>query len=94
MARRFLVDISADRVVDLVTPVNDTDAANKLYVDLRAVPEGGTANQVLAKSSAADYHVDWVDNVGSGGPVSTTGVHIDMGTFPEPNNARIDGGAF
>lgn len=41
------------------TPSSDNEAANKLYVDTRSLPTGGTAGQVLKKTSSTDYAVEW-----------------------------------
>lgn len=41
------------------TPSRDNEAANKLYVDTRSLPTGGTAGQVLKKTSSTDYAVEW-----------------------------------
>lgn len=40
-------------------PSNDNDATNKLYVDTRSLPTGGTAGQVLKKTSSTNYDVEW-----------------------------------
>lgn len=40
-------------------PSNDNDATNKLYVDMRSLPTGGTAGQVLKKTSSNNYDVEW-----------------------------------
>ena len=37
------------------------------------VPRGGTANQILAKSSSRDYHTEWIDNTGGGAVDSVNG---------------------
>lgn len=37
----------------------------------RLLPSGGSAGQVLAKSSATDYDVAWVNQSGGGGDVAT-----------------------
>ena len=39
----------------------------------RAMPMGGTSNQVLAKASGTDYDVSWVDPTGGGGGVPDDG---------------------
>lgn len=41
------------------TPSSNNDATNKLYVDTRSLPTGGTAGQVLKKTSSTDYAVEW-----------------------------------
>ena len=41
-------------------PSNDNDATNKLYVDTRSLPTGGTAGQFLVKSSSTNYDAAWV----------------------------------
>ncbi len=43
----------------ITTPSLDNDAANKLYVDTRSLPTGGTAGQVLKKTSSTNYDVEW-----------------------------------
>lgn len=41
------------------TPSSDNDATNKLYVDTRSLPTGGTVGQVLKKTSSTNYDVEW-----------------------------------
>ena len=43
---------------------NQLEAA---VADVHSIPAGGTAGQVLGKSSDADYAVQWVDQTGGGG---------------------------
>jgi hypothetical protein len=49
-----------------------SDLATRIGVEIKAMlpkllPPGGTAGQVLAKSSGTDYATEWVDAGGEGG---------------------------
>lgn len=44
----------------ITAPSLDNDAVNKLYVDTRSLPTGGTAGQFLVKSSSTNYDAAWV----------------------------------
>jgi len=55
-------------------------------------PPGGDAGQVLAKASAADNDVEWVDQTGSGN--ISPDVLIDMGGFVDTPETEIDAGSF
>lgn len=48
------------------------DAVKALIPESRGVPAGGTAGQILAKSSATDYDIQWVE-APKGGVGVTTG---------------------
>src|SRR5215467_12052051 len=41
-------------------PASGLQPATKQYTDTRAVPAGGAVNQVLTKTTAADYAVGWM----------------------------------
>lgn len=51
------------------------------------VPAGGTAGQVLAKSSSADYATTWVNQSGGGG----TSDYDDLTDKPSINNVTLSG---
>ena len=58
----------------------------------RLLPPGGSAGQVLAKTSASDYATAWTTPAAGGG--GSTGRSIDGGgADPEPRSGSIDGGA-
>lgn len=57
----------------------------------RLLPAGGSAGQVLAKTSASDYAAAWTTPAAGGGSTSRS---IDGGSAdPEPRSGSIDGGA-
>lgn len=91
MAKRFLTGIVCPEIEISNNPVNPLDGTNKQYVDLRSVPPGGSATQVLTKLSGTDYDVAW--QTPSGGSGSGTLINIDMGSFNVPNGF-IDAGSF
>jgi len=93
MAREFLTDIQVKLIKGLEEPLLGTDAVNKAYSDLRAVPNGGITGQVLKKVSGNDYDTEWANESGGGGATGTL-ISIDMGTFPAPENGRINAGSF
>jgi hypothetical protein len=51
--------LSEGRLSSLLHPIIDSDAATKQYVDLSALPIGGTTNQVLTKASDSNYDTTW-----------------------------------
>lgn len=53
------IDNNGTTIKNVVTPTANTDATNKLYVDTRSLPTGGTAGQVLKKTSSTNYAVEW-----------------------------------
>jgi hypothetical protein len=53
-------------IYGLAAPGAGDHAANRTYVDARAVPAGGATGQVLTKSSNTDYAVAWAPSSGSG----------------------------
>lgn len=57
------------------------------------IPVGGVTGQVLTKLSNDEYDTIWADGGGGSTPTGTN-IYIDMGTFPEPQNANIDAGGF
>ena len=58
----------------------------------RLLPAGGSAGQVLSKTSASDYATAWTTPAAGGG--GSTSRAIDGGhADPEPRSGSIDGGA-
>ena len=55
------------------------------------VPRGGTANQILAKSSSRDYDTEWINNSGGSGTVDSIvawhGIDVDN---TDPANPIVD----
>ena len=66
----------ATRIADLATAIGTDIKA--LFG--RALPAGGAAGQVLAKTAAADYAAGWVDQ--SGGGAVATEVGVSLGATP------------
>ena len=68
------VNIDGDTLTgDLILnadPTHVLGAATKQYVDVRAVPTGGTTNQVLSKASATDRDLKWATAQAGGFGVS------------------------
>jgi hypothetical protein len=71
-----LVDRLSDLIVRLRTVINE-----------RGLPSGGTTGQVLAKASAADRAVAWVNQAGGGG-ASLSGTAII--TVPAASQGSLD----
>ncbi|WOP14658.1 hypothetical protein [Ottowia sp. SB7-C50] len=81
--------------MSLASRINDGFAAvrNKLNLMVpRLLPAGGSAGQVLTKSSAADYAAGWATPAsGSGG--TSTSRNVDGGSAtPEPRSGSVNGG--
>ena len=59
------------------------------------IPSGGTTGQVLAKSSATDYDVGWVNQSGGGGSVTVLTATIQAanwsGSAPSTNSVTVTG---
>ena len=66
-----------------------TDRYDYNYLDnkpeIHSIPTGGTAGQVLAKRSGADYAVEWADQTGGGGVITVDDVLSNTSTNPVQN---------
>jgi Domain of unknown function (DUF4082) len=76
-----LVDMG--NAAQAISPIFSTSGDNQWPVALKSVPPGGTASQVLAKTSGTDYAADWVAGgsvvpgtilSGTATPIAGTGV--------------------
>lgn len=74
--------------VTVPTPTANGHAANKQYVDERAIPEGGTAGQVLTKTASG---AEWADAVNKQTASSTHYNFIKIGNvvFAIPKPAQL-----
>lgn len=57
--------------------------------EIHSIPTGGTAGQVLAKRSGADYAVEWADQTGGGGGGTTD--YNDLSNKPQINGNALTG---
>lgn len=66
-----------------------TDRYDYNYLDnkpeIHSIPTGGTAGQVLAKRSGADYAVEWADQTGGGGDITVDDVLSNTSENPVQN---------
>lgn len=70
-------------------PINDNPFWGDLPEGGHGIPAGGAAGQVLAKRTATDYDVDWVDQTGGGGG-GTVSVEVGTTTTGQPGtNANV-----
>lgn len=53
--------------------------------EIHSIPTGGTAGQVLAKRSGADYAVEWADQTGVGGDITVDDVLSNTSENPVQN---------
>ena len=53
--------------------------------EIHSIPTGGTAGQVLAKRSGADYAVEWADQTGGGGDITVDDVLSNTSENPVQN---------
>ena len=75
------LDLNSHKITSLADGTDNTDAVNvgqleAFAADVHSIPAGGSSGQVLAKASATDYDVAWVEQSGGGGevpPGGTTG---------------------
>ena len=84
MSRKFLVPLSLP-----ADPTQVLEATPKQYVDLRAVPAGGSAGQHLAKSSATDYALEWADPPSSGAGDQFTYLWKTTTTAVDPTSGGV-----
>lgn len=69
-------DISSDSTLPAYAEILDELTG----VNGRLIPAGGTAGQVLAKSTGTDYEVEWVTGGGGGSVEPYTSTPSDLGT--------------